>query len=342
MKRRLKAIFELREFMLLAVIVVGCAVMTMASPHFLTFNNLMAVLRGLAVEAIIAVGMTILMVSGSFDLSVGSVLAFSGILTASQLKAGMAVLPAVLLGLLSGVVFGLINGWIVARVRINPFVTTLGMMSVVRGLVLVISGGRGISGLPAAFTQLGRAEWLGIQSTVWVMIALVVLGDILLRRSRFFRQNYYIGGNEKAAILSGIPVERVKIINFTLVSTLAALAGILLTARLGTASVTAGTGMELRIIAAVVIGGASLGGGEGTVTGAFLGTLLMTLITNALNLLGVDVYWQTLVVGATLLAAVVIDSLGNERRKRHMFRILPPEEETAADYPPSGERAVRG
>ena len=115
-----------------------------------------------------------------------------------------------------------------------------------------------------------------------------------------------------------------------------------MTARLGTASVTAGTGMELRIIAAVVIGGASLGGGEGTVTGAFLGALLMTLITNALNLLGVDVYWQTLVVGATLLAAVVIDSLGNERRKRHMFRILPPEEESPGEYAAGGERVVRG
>jgi ribose transport system permease protein len=138
----------------------------------------------------------------------------------------------------------------------------------------------------------------------------------LLRKSRFFRQNYYIGGNEKAARLSGIPVDKMKILSYTLTGLLAGIAGIVMTARLGSASVTAGSGLELRVITAVIIGGASLQGGEGTVVGAFLGSLLMALITNALTLLGVDVYWQTFVIGATLLVAVLIDRLGKLRKER--------------------------
>ncbi|MCD6343539.1 MAG: ABC transporter permease, partial [Spirochaetaceae bacterium] len=142
----------------------------------------------------------------------------------------------------------------------------------------------------------------------------LIIGDVLLRRSRFFRQSYYIGGNERAARLSGIPVDRMKILGYMLTGLFAGISGIVMTARLGAASVTAGSGMELRVITAVIIGGASLNGGEGSILGAFLGTLLMALITNALTLLGVDVYWQTFVIGATLLMAVLIDTLSKRNR----------------------------
>ena len=189
------------------------------------------------------------------------------------------------------------------------------MMSVARGLVLVASGGRGISGFPDAFTAIGQGTFFGVQSVIWIMLFIVALSDYLLRHSRFFRQNYYIGASERAARLSGIHVEKVKIINYLLSGFLAAVAGILFAARLGNASVTSGIGLELRVISAVIIGGASLAGGEGTVWGAFLGMLLMTVITNALNLFGVDVYWQSMVIGATLLAAVIIDSLSRKKNR---------------------------
>lgn len=313
---RLRKVTELREFMIFIIVIAGSIAMAIASPYFLTSGNLLAVLLGVSVDAIVAVGMTVLLVSGGFDLSVGSVLAFAGAATALLLKSGVPAVMAIVVGLASGAALGFVNGLIVARLRINPFITTLGMMGVVRGLVLVMTGGYGISGLPSSFTILGQGKLLGVQSLVWVMAVVVIVGDILLRNSRFFRQNYYLGGNERSAILSGISVDRLKLFNYTLSGLLAAVAGVLLTARLGTASVTAGQGLELRVIAAVIIGGASLSGGEGTVLGAFLGALLMGLITNALNLLGVDVYWQSLVVGATLLVAVVIDQYGKLRVQR--------------------------
>lgn len=302
--------------MILVIVLSVFAIMSFASPYFLNTSNLLALLLGLSVEALIAVAMTNLMVSGGFDMSVGSVVAFTGAATAMSMNAGLPPILAILAGLAIGGCIGLFNGVIVAKIGINPFVTTLASISLFRGLTLILTQGKNISGLPDSFTALGQGSLLGIQAPIWYAVILVIVGDILLRKSRFFRQNYYIGGNEKAARLSGIPVDKMKILNYTLVGLLAAFAGIVMTARLGAASVTAGTGLELRVITAVIIGGASLQGGEGTVVGAFLGSLLMALITNALTLLGVDVYWQTFVIGATLLIAVLIDRLGKMRKQK--------------------------
>jgi len=188
-------------------------------------------------------------------------------------------------------------------------------MSMARGMLLVITRGRNISGLPGSFRVLGEGNVWGIQNPIWIALLMVLIGDILLRKSRFFRQNYYLGGNERAAVLSGIKVDRLKIFNYAFTGVLAAFAGILMTARLGAASVTAGTGLELKVISAVIIGGASLKGGEGTILGSFLGSLLMGMLVGALTILGVDVYWNTFVIGATLLFAVLIDTFGRYRRK---------------------------
>jgi len=312
----LRKITKQREFMIFAIVFVIFVIMSIASPYFLNISNLLALLLGLSIEVLIAVGMTSLMVSGGFDMSVGSVVAFTGAATALCMKSGLSPVLAVLIGLSIGAAIGLFNGLIIAKVGINPFVTTLASLSLFRGLTLIITGGQNISGLDKAFTALGQTNFLGIQAPIWYAIILVVIGDILLRKSKFFRQNYYIGGNEKAAHLSGISVNKIKILNYVIVGFLAGLAGIVMTARLGSASVTAGSGLELRVITAVIIGGASLQGGEGTVVGAFLGSLLMALITNAMTLLGVDVYWQTFVIGATLLVAVVIDRLGKMRKEK--------------------------
>jgi ribose transport system permease protein len=301
--------------MILAIVITGCVVMWFTTPIFMTFANWSALLLQVSVECIVAIGMTILLASGGFDLSVGSTFALAGAVTAMAIVSGVVPPIAFFLGLGTGAVIGFLNGFIIAGIGINPFVTTLAMMSMVRGLLLVITRGRNISGLPESFRVLGQGSLYGVQNPIWIALLMVLIGDILLRKSRFFRQNYYIGGNERAAVLSGIRVERLKIFNYAFTGVLAAFAGILMTARLGAASVTAGTGLELKVISAVIIGGASLKGGEGTILGSFLGSLLMCILVGALTILGVDVYWNTLVIGATLLLAVLIDTFGRYRRK---------------------------
>ena len=306
-----------REFMIFLIVAGIFLAMSFLSPYFLSGGNLLALLLGLSIEAIIAVAMTHLMVSGGFDMSVGSVVAFTGAITALLLKTGFSVIPAVSIGLLLGASIGFFNGFIISKIGINPFVVTLSSLSLFRGLTLIVSRGQNISGLPDSFKSIGQAKWGIVQAPILIAAVLILLGDLLLRKSRFFRQSYYIGGNEKAARLSGIPVDRMKLFGYVLTGIFAAIAGIVMTARLGAASMTAGTGLELRVITAVIIGGASLQGGEGTVAGSFLGSLLMALITNALTLLGVDVYWQTFIIGATLLIAVLIDRIGKlERYKK--------------------------
>ncbi len=302
-----------REFIIFIIVIVVFIFMSFASPIFLTKGNMLALLLSLSIECIMAVGMANLMVSGAFDMSVGSILGFSGVIVAMILRAGVPVPLAVILALGVGVGIGLWNGFIVAKLKINPFVTTLSTLSIFRGLTFVLTKGRNIAGLPQSFKMIGQWRMGGIQLPIIYAIILIIIGDIMLRNSRFLRQNYYIGGNEKAARLSGIKVDRMLIINYVITAVLAAFAGIVFTARMGSASTQAGTGWELRVITAVILGGASLRGGAGTVLGAFLGVFLMALISNALTLLGVDVYWQLFVVGAVLISAVIIDTLGRSR-----------------------------
>ena len=307
--------------MLFSIVAVMFVLMSFASPYFLSRANLFAVLLSLSFEALIGVAMMNLMICGGFDMSVGSVVGFSGAVVAMLMKNGVMVPVAVLIALLLGACVGFFNGFVVSKVGINPFVTTLASLSLFRGLTMIITGGRNISPLPDSFNAIGQTQLFGIiQLPIIYMLALVIVGDILIRKSRFFRRNYYIGGNEKAARLSGIPVDRMKILSFVLTGLFAAAAGVVMTSRLGSASTTSGTGLELRVITAVIIGGASLSGGEGTVIGAFLGSLLMALIMNALTLLNVDVYWQTFIIGATLLTAVLIDRVGKIRKERNTLR----------------------
>jgi ribose transport system permease protein len=302
--------------MILYIIVLSVIAMTYAVPQFLGRQNISAILLSLSDQSIIAIGMAILLISGGFDLSVGSTVALSGAVTAIWLGQGIPVPVAILLGLGVGVLIGLINGLIIAEVGINPFITTLGMMSLARGMLMVVTDGQNISGLPPSFTVLGQGSIFGVQYPIIISLVLVITGDFLLRRSRFFRQNYYIGGNEKAAILSGINVKKIKIFNYMLTGFLAALAGIIIAARLGSASTTAGKGLELRVISAVIIGGASLRGGVGTVAGAFLGALLMSIIISSITLLGIALNWIDFAIGATLLLAVMADTLSRKQGQR--------------------------
>jgi ribose transport system permease protein len=257
--------------------------------------------------------MAFLLVSGSFDLSVGSVLALASTACALMMIAGIPIFVAIVATLLLGGVIGLINGLLITGFAINPLVATLGTMSVARGLALVFTEGFSLSSLPPSFGLAGNVNMLGLPMIVWLMILIVALGDFMLRRSTFFRQIYFIGSNEKAARLSGIRVDYVRVVAYVLTSTLAALAGILLASRLMSGTPTAGNGLELQVLAAAVIGGASLRGGEGTVLGAFLGAVFVALINNAMTMLAVSIYWQMIITGAVLVAAVAIDMVGRRR-----------------------------
>lgn len=310
---RIARITDQREFTIAYIVVLATIAIAYAVPEFLARQNISAILLAFASQSIIAVGMTMLMVSGGFDLSVGSTMALAGATTAIWLTFGLPIPLAIGLGLLVGVLIGFINGLIVAQIGINPFITTLGMMSLARGMLMVVTDGKNISGFPASFTAIGQGSVFGIQYPIIISIVIIAIGDFLLRRSRFFRQSYYIGANEKAALLSGINVKRVKIFNYVLTGTLAALAGIVMTARLDSASTTAGLGLELRVISAVIIGGASLKGGVGTIFGSFLGALLMSIIVSSINLLGVEMNWIDFVLGATLLLAVTADTLSAKK-----------------------------
>lgn len=313
--KTLSRALEIREFVLVLIILAGVFIMSIVSPIFMSLSNIKAILLGLSIEAIIAAGMTILLVSGGLDMSVGSVMAFSGVISTMAIKFGIPVVFSICFGVLSGSLIGLINGLIVVRWHINPFIVTLGMLSIVRGLVLILASGVTIINLPESFTIIGQGKIFGIQFPIILTVIVIIVGDILLRRSRFFRQNYYIGGNENAAILTGIKVNLVKVVNYIITSSLAAVAGVIMAARMASASVNIGVGLELKVITASVIGGASLSGGEGSIAGAFLGSLLMASLINSLNLLGVDVYWQNVITGIILIVAVILDNVLKRRRE---------------------------
>jgi ribose transport system permease protein len=303
-----------RETTLAVLILIIVLVMSQATPHFLSMANFRAMSIGLAPTAIIAIGMTVLLVSGGFDLSVGSVLALCSTAVALMIAGGVPIALSVLGALLLGAFIGLANGLIVTRLGVNPLVATLGTMSVARGVALVLTEGFSVSNLPAAFGYIGSTNWLGLPVIVWITLVLVVLGDLALRHARYLRQAYYIGGNEEAARLSGIPVDFVRCSAYVLTALLAALAGILLASRLMSGTPTAGAALELQVLAAAVIGGASLRGGEGTVLGSFFGVIFVALINNAMTMLEVSIYWQMIVTGCVLVAAVAVDMLLRRRR----------------------------
>jgi ribose transport system permease protein len=307
-RQRLGRFAELR---ILLVVAAFWLALWVYNPAFISAPTINTVLLYLFGYAIMACGMTILLVSGGFDLSVGSVSALSAMVTAVLMKdSGLAWPLALLAGLGVGALAGVINGLIVARLGINPFITTLGTMLLARGLTYIVSGGRGRSGFSEAFCWLGQGKLAAVQMPIVVSLLLVVVFDVLLRKHRFFRQNYYLGGNEQAAWLSGIATDRIKLFNYGLSGMLSALAGLLFCARLDSALPNAGDGDELKVITAVIVGGASLNGGKGTVLGAFLGCLLLATIRPAISFLGIGDHWEKAVVGLILLVAVLLDRIG--------------------------------
>jgi ribose transport system permease protein len=310
--RKFARIRELTLFVLIAGLVV---IMSVLSPYFLSLANFRAMAVGLIPTAIIAVGMTMLLVSGNFDLSVGSVLALSSTVLALLVTNGVSIPLSVLITLALGVLIGLVNGLLVSAIGVNPLVATLGTMSIARGVALVLTEGFSIANLPPLFGWAGKSEILALPVMFWIMIAIVVAGDLAMRHWAFLRQAYFIGANERAARLSGMPVGRVKCVAFMITAGLAAIAGILLASRLMSGTPTAGNALELQVLAAAVIGGASLRGGEGTVLGAILGVIFVALVNNAMTMLAVSIYWQMIVTGLVLVFAVAIDMVVKRPRE---------------------------
>ncbi|MBX2813431.1 MAG: ribose ABC transporter permease [Myxococcales bacterium] len=292
--------------------------MSILSDKFLSLDNGWNILRQISVNLCLSIGMTLVILSGGIDLSVGAVLGLSGSVAAGLLKHGIAlpmfdvllqftVSGALLSGVCVGLLLGLFNGFAVTSLRIPPFVATLGMLSIGRGLTMLWTGGFPITGLGSSFGYLGTGTWLGVPMPVWVTSILVVIFVIVTQRTRFGRYLYAVGGNERAALLTGLRVSRIKLWVYALGGGLAGIAGLLVTARLDSAQPNAGLGYELDSIAAVVIGGTSLAGGRGTVLGTVLGCLIIGVLNNGLFLLDVSPFWQQIVKGFVILAAVAVD-----------------------------------
>jgi ribose transport system permease protein len=307
---------SMREAGLIAIMLALCIAMTFASPHFLTWGNFRAMLMSFSIEGIVVVGMTILLIVGGIDLSVGSVVCFSMVVSGALFLMGLDPWTASLIGIAASALVGAAMGFFVTVIGLNHFITSLAAMVIVRGLCLVITKGTPLSlfTLPPGFKAIGQGSFGNVPYVIVIFVVVVAIFDFLLRRATAFRKVFYTGSNEKAAQFSGIKTKQVKFWVTVLCSTLAGFAGVIYMSRFGAATPTFGAGMELNIIAAAVIGGASLNGGSGTIFGAILGMALLSVVTSSLILLDVSVYWQDMIKGCILLAAVSIDHFLHSRK----------------------------
>jgi ribose transport system permease protein len=308
-KRKMISLEKMYAFLGLILLSI---ILTILSPHFLTADNLMSIALQTAIIAILALGQTFIIISAGIDLSVGSILALAGVVSAQLIAHGWPVTLGIIGGVLVGGILGLINGFVITKGNLPPFIVTLGMMGVARGLSLVLTNGLPVSGLPDSFTKLGNDSLLFIPIPVIFLILVAIIAHFILSKTIFGRYVYAIGSNEEAAQLSGININWFKFLIYGLCGLLSGLAGVLMSARLISAQPTAGTGYELDAIAAVVIGGASLMGGTGTIIGTIIGAFIMGVLRNGLNLLDVSPFWQEIAIGFVIVLAVYLDQL---RRK---------------------------
>jgi ribose transport system permease protein len=308
----------LSRFQSLIALVLLCVFISIFSDKFLTTNNAWNVMRQISVNVCISVGMTMVILTGGIDLSVGSVLALCGAVAAGLLKQGVEIpsanlyvgftlLGIIVIGIMVGSGAGLLNGFVITKFKVPPFIATLAMLTIGRGLTMLWTQGFPISGLGENFSWIGTGWMLGIPVPVWISGIIVILAILIINKTKLGRYIYAIGGNESAATLSGINVKKVKLAVYTMAGCLAAVGGLLVTARLDAAQPNAGIGYELDSIAAVVIGGTSLSGGKGSVAGTVLGAVIIGVLNNGLVLLDVSPFWQQVVKGAVILLAVIVD-----------------------------------
>jgi ribose transport system permease protein len=302
---------RLLPFLTLIVLFVALAI---ASPNFLTDTNLSSVVRQTAVINIMALGMTLIIVSGGIDLSVGAILAMGGLLGTMAMQKGVPIPAAILIGIFTGMFWGFVNGLLTTRLRINPFIVTLGTLGIIRGLTLIISNGLPVHEIPEKFSFLGEGNVLHVPFVLWILLACAVIVHVIMEHTKLGRYAFAIGSNPDAAFYAGIPVAFYTTAVYAIGGMLTGLAGMIEASRLMTGQPTAGQGYELQAIAAVVIGGGSLRGGEGSVVGTLVGAFIMGLLANGSDLLGISPYVQQAVIGAVIIVAVSFDEL----RKRKM------------------------
>lgn len=290
-------------------------VVSILSPAFLSTKNILNVLKQTSVNAIIAAGMTFVILTGGIDLSVGSILAISGAFAASLLVGGHSIIVAVLVAILVGALVGFLNGVVIAKGKLQPFIATLATMTILRGATLVFTEGKpitlGSNEVAMSFGKIGGGTILGIPAPVIIMVLVFIVCFYILNSTKTGRYTYALGSNEEATKLSGISTDKIKIWVYTISGILSAVAGVIITSRLYSAQPTAGTGYELDAIAAVVLGGTSLSGGKGKITGTIIGALIIGVLSNALNILDVSSYYQMIVKGIVILIAVLLDRKSN-------------------------------
>ena len=288
--------------------------LAIASPHFLTGPNLSTVVRQTAVINMMALGMTLIIISGGIDLSVGSILAFGGFMGTRAMAQGSSIPVAIAIGIGTGMMCGLANGTMITRLKVNPFIVTLGTMGIYRGVVLLVSNGLPIHQIPARFAFLGSGtDMFGIPIVLWILLVAAVAMHIVMEHTRLGRYAFSVGSNPDAAFYAGIPVAFHITAVYAIAGGLTGLSGMIEASRLMSGQPTAGQGYELQAIAAVVIGGGSLRGGEGSVLGTLVGAFIMGLLSDGSDLLGINPYWQQAIIGAVIILAVWLDELRKRR-----------------------------
>ncbi|MCL4160781.1 UNVERIFIED_CONTAM: hypothetical protein GTU68_033948 [Idotea baltica] len=302
----------LRKSQSLIALFLLCLLISLLSDKFLSTANLWNVLRQISVNVCIAVGMTLVVLMAGIDLSVGAILAFSGAICAGLIKYGFATLGGIIGAMLVGLLLGLFNGWVITKFVVPPFVATLAMLTIARGMTMLYTKGMPISNLGEGLEFVGSGWLLGIPVPVWISSVVVVVFVFISKKTAFGRYIYAIGGNEKAALLSGININRIKLAVYGLAGMLAGIGGVLVTARLNSAQPNAGMSYELDAIAAVVIGGTSLSGGVGSIAGTVIGATIIGVLNNGLVLLNVSPFWQQVVKGLVILLAVIIDKMNRK------------------------------
>jgi len=304
---------NIRQYGLVIVFGIICLIISLITPQFLTLSNWTIIITQVSINALLAFGVTFVIITGGIDLSLGSIVAVAGVTSAMLAHTdSYPVLIPISMGLLAGLLLGAFNGFIITKSKIAPFIVTLGTMTIGRGLALILSDGRPVSNLSDSFNYLGSGTFLGIPVLILIFILVFALCSIILNKTILGRYIYAIGGNEQAARASGINIDRVKLSVYSISGLLAGLAGILLASRITTGQPNAGAGFELDAIAAVVIGGTSTTGGRGSMIGTLIGVLLIGVINNGLDLLNITSYYQQVVMGIIIIGAVVLDSLNKK------------------------------
>jgi ribose/xylose/arabinose/galactoside ABC-type transport system permease subunit len=309
----IKKVFGFTEAGILIVLILLCTIITFVNPIFMSGANIFNLLRTTSYVVIIASLTTIVMISGGLDLSVGSQMGLGGILVSTMMVHHVPILAAVVLTFGINSLIGLMNGLVVVKRKVPAMIATMGTLYIARGFCNVITRGSPVYPLPEIFGRLGNGSFLSISYSVYIAIAVALLCNYVLRNTTYGRSVYAIGGNQEAARLSGISVDRIKILAYIFSSISATLVGIIMTSRMESGQVTTGNGREMTIIAAVVIGGTSIQGGSGTILGTVIGGLLMAVVENSMVLMTVSVYWQSVVIGIIMIGAVMLDVLQKER-----------------------------